>query len=52
MCACHLTFRFWGFGVGWGGQSGGGRGVSGVFTVTHQERERPWNLRKIEIIIE
>ena len=38
-CACaiqHFAFR----GLGWDGQSGGGRYGLGVLTVTHQDRER------------
>ena len=45
-CACaiqHFAFR----GLGWDGQSGGGRYGLGVLTVTHQDIERPGNQHKI-----
>ena len=53
MGACAPAVRHFAFGgLCWGGQSGGGRGGSGVSTATYQDREIPGNRHKIEIIIE
>ena len=50
--ACAHAVQRFAFGeLGRDGKSGGGLGGSGVSTQTHQDRERPGNTRKIEIII-
>ena len=48
----HMPFNFFweGSGVGW--EVGQGKSEVGLSTVTHQERYRPGNWRKIEIGIE